>query len=96
MNARLGPPATLHTDRYPHAGDLHETAIGNCPPDAVIDAMVDGYDQRYVSLSAFRLPADGVAAKPRMSWSQEKLRQYAQPQRADWGEFLRAQGFDTR
>lgn len=96
VNPRLGLQATLHTDRYPHAGDGPETAIGNRAADAAMDAMVDEYDQRYVSLRAARLPADVAAAKPPMSWSQEKLRQYAQAQRADWGEFLRAQGFDTR
>jgi len=31
-----------------------------------------------------------------MSWSQEKLRQYATAQRDDWGAFIRAKGFDTR
>jgi len=49
-----------------------------------------------VSVRASRLPPEVAAAKPPMSWSQEKLRQYATAQRDDWGAFIRAKGFDTR
>lgn len=94
VNPRLGLQATLHTDRYGQAqgADGAREADGH----ACIDAVVDEYDRRYVGVRASRLPPEVAAAKPPMSWSQEKLRQYAQAQREDWGDFLRAKGFDTR
>lgn len=59
--------------------------------DAGTDAAIDAFDRRYVESRARHVPAGG---KPPMSWSQEKVRQYAEPQRADWGRFLRERGFD--
>lgn len=96
VNPRLGLQASFHTDRYERDAQGSATAVGDHAADAAIDAAVDAYDQRYVSVRASRLPPEVAAAKPPMSWSQEKLRQYAQAQRDDWGDFLRAQGFDTR
>jgi nitroreductase/FMN reductase [NAD(P)H] len=94
VNPRLGLQASLHTDRYGQgqgADAAHEEA-----DHTRIDAAVDEYDRRYVAVRASRLPPEVAAAKPPMSWSQEKLKQYAQAQREDWGDFLRAKGFDTR
>lgn len=96
VNPRLGLPASLHTDRYQHPHCATETGIDDRAVDAAIDAAVDAYDRRYVAVRASRLPPEVAAAKPPMSWSQEKLRQYATAQRDDWGAFIRAKGFDTR
>lgn len=59
--------------------------------DNATDAQIDEFDQRYVESRRRVMPN---AAKPPMTWSQEKCRQYATPQRADWGQFLRDRGFD--
>ena len=96
VNPRLGLQATVQIDRYPQTSHGLQSVVGDAAADATMDAAVDAYDQRYVAVRSARLPADAANAKPPMSWSQEKLRQYAQAQRQDWGEFLRTQGFDTR
>ena len=96
VNPRLGLQATVQIDRYPQTSHGLQSVVGDAAADATMDAAVDAYDQRYMAVRSARLPADAVTAKPPMSWSQEKLRQYAQAQRQDWGEFLRTQGFDTR
>lgn len=36
---------------------------------------------------------DRWGEKPLYGWSDDKARQYAEPQRADWGAFIRAKGF---
>ena len=94
VNPRLGLQATLHTDRYGQTKDAE--GANQADAHARIDAALDEYDRRYVAMRASRLPPAVAAAKPPMSWSQEKLRQYAESQREDWGDFLRAKGFDTR
>lgn len=96
VNPRLGLQATVQIDRYPQTSHGLQSVVGDAAADATMDAAVDAYDQRYVAVRSARLPADAANAKPPMSWSQEKLKQYAQAQRQDWGEFLRTQGFDTR
>jgi nitroreductase len=80
INPRLALGATLHTDRYTAAES---------------DPWVDDFDARYVALQAQRrgaAPATGTAPP---SWSQERVTMYGRSQRADWGAFVRRQGFDT-
>ena len=36
----------------------------------------------------------GFGVKPDYGWSDDKARQYADPQRADWGAFIRSKGFN--
>ena len=50
------------------------------------------YDQRRGSPARQREP-DRFAEKPDYGWSDDKARQYADPQRDDWGAFVRAKGF---
>jgi nitroreductase/FMN reductase [NAD(P)H] len=50
------------------------------------------YDQRRGSPARQREP-DRFAEKPNYGWSDDKARQYADPQRNDWGAFVRAKGF---
>jgi nitroreductase/FMN reductase [NAD(P)H] len=66
---------------------FHVDTIGR-PDD---DAATDEFDRRYVQARAAVLPVD--APEPR-AWSDERADQYASPQRADWGRFVRDQGFD--
>ena len=37
---------------------------------------------------------DRFGVKPDYGWSDDKARQYADPQRADWGAFIRSKGFN--
>lgn len=66
---------------------FHVDRIGK-PDD---DAAVDDFDRRYVAGRAAVLPPG--AAPPRR-WSDERADQYASPQRADWGSFVRSMNFD--
>ena len=45
-----------------------------------------------VPLAATRNPGTGNAPP---SWSEERVAMYGRSQRADWGAFVRRQGFDT-
>lgn len=50
------------------------------------------YDARRGSPPQQREP-ERFGEKPDYGWSDDKARQYADPQRADWGAFIRAKGF---
>jgi nitroreductase len=80
ITARLPLSLTVHEDRYDE-GDLA--------------AELDAYDRRRAALRPFarqRAPETwGEAAF--YGWSEDKARQYAVPQRADFGAYVRAKGF---
>jgi nitroreductase/FMN reductase [NAD(P)H] len=83
-NPRLSLRATFHVDRF---------------DDEENDALIDEFDERWARARSRRAVAPGTlpaaaapAGTPR--WSDEKAKQYATPQRADWGAFIRAKGFD--
>ena len=81
LNPRLPLTATVHVDRFDDA-DL---------PHHVADA-----DQRRIDQKPFakqRFPAEyGVTAG--YSWSEDVTRQYASPERAGFGAYVRARGFN--
>ncbi|RPH39193.1 MAG: NADPH-dependent oxidoreductase [Burkholderiales bacterium] len=82
VNPRLSLSATLHVDRFDEDRDGSRD-----------DAAIDAFDARYVAAqSSRRAPGTG----PARTWSDERAAQYAKAQREDWGDFVRAQGFDTR
>jgi nitroreductase len=80
MSPRLPLAMTLHRDRYDESGWVPQ---------------LDAYDRRRELLAPFREQRDparfGTAAH--YGWSEDKARQYAEPQRADFGAYLRARGF---
>jgi hypothetical protein len=80
ISPRLSLDVTLHTNRY--------------DADA-LDARIDAYDRRRAARQPFRRQRDparfGTAAF--YGWSEDKARQYAEPQRGDFGAFVRAKGF---
>lgn len=80
---RLPIATTLHVDRF---------------DDQDVRAKVDGYDHRRASLQPpmkQRNPARfGEAAF--YGWSEDKFRQYAEPERADFGAYVRRRGFDLK
>lgn len=50
-----------------------------------LEAQIDAYDQRRAAV---------MPEPERYFWSQAKAKQYAQPQRTDFGAYIRAKGFD--
>ncbi|MBP8310484.1 MAG: nitroreductase family protein [Burkholderiaceae bacterium] len=59
---------------------------------APADEQIDEFDRRFVAAKEKVAPAN--ATKPAATWSDEKAKQYANAQRADWGRFVRARKFD--
>ena len=80
ITPRLPLDVTIHTDRF-------------CEDS--VEAKIDGYDRRRASRQPYSKQRDirrfGEAAF--YGWSEDKARQYAKPQRADFGEFIRRKQF---
>jgi|ERR1043166_1361678 nitroreductase/FMN reductase [NAD(P)H] len=80
ISARLPLALTVHVDRF---------------RDDDFATQVAAYDARRAALQPFAAQRDpqtwGEAAD--YGWSEDKARQYAQPQRADFGAYVRARGF---
>lgn len=81
ITPRLPLAVTVHTDRFSEAG---------------IESKIEGYDHRRAALQPYSKQRDvkryGEAAV--YGWSEDKARQYAEPQRADFGEFIRRKRFN--
>ena len=82
MSMRLPPSVTVHVDRYDDSG---------------FDAALEAYDRRREAARPTprekQRDAKRFGTVERYGWSEDKARQYAVPHRADFGEFIRAQGF---
>lgn len=80
ISPRLSLATTLHEDRFT-AGDL--------------TAEIDAYDRRRAALRPYRNQREVArfGSAEFYGWSEDKARQYAVPLRADFGAFVRAQGF---
>jgi nitroreductase len=80
LSARLAIGARVHVDRY---------------DDGALEPQLDEYDHRRNAAEPGLKQRDtgrwGEA--PFYGWSEDKARQYATPQRADFGAFVRSQGF---
>jgi nitroreductase len=80
ISARLPLAMTVHVDRFGEDG---------------FAAQLAAYDARRAALQPYAAQRDpqtwGEAAH--YGWSEDKARQYAQPQRTDFGAYLRARGF---
>ena len=80
MSPRLSLAVTLHEGHH---------------NDADLAAQIDAYDRRRAQTAPYarqRKPERWGAA-PFYGWSEDKARQYAEPQRAGFGAFVRAKGF---
>lgn len=80
ISPRLSLATTLHEERFAEGDFAGE---------------IDAYDRRRAALRPYRNQRD-VARFGRAAfygWSEDKARQYASPARADFGAFVRAQGF---
>ena len=83
ITPRLSLPATVHTDRYDESG---------------VKEKIEAYDRRRDAVLPYRRQRNperfGTAAF--YGWSEDKARQYAVPERADFGAFIRKQGFSLK
>jgi nitroreductase/FMN reductase [NAD(P)H] len=77
--------------RLPLAVRLHEERFS----DEGLAEKIDAYDRRRHALRPFRTQRDPerFGKAEFYGWSEDKARQYAVPQRADFGAFVRSQGF---
>jgi nitroreductase/FMN reductase [NAD(P)H] len=69
-----------------HVNRFDETAIRD---------KVDAYDQRRHAIFPYRQQRDEArfGRAEFYGWSEDKARQYASPDRADFGAYVRGQGF---
>lgn len=79
VSLRLPLSVTVHQDRY------IETT----------EEIVNAYDRRRAAVAPIRTQrsTDIFGTAEFYGWSEDKVRQYAQPERADWGAFVRKKGF---
>ena len=77
--------------RLPLAATVHHERFG----DGDLAAQIDGYDRRRAASRPYRNQRDpGRFGRAEFyGWSEDKARQYAVALRADFGAFVRAQGF---
>jgi nitroreductase/FMN reductase [NAD(P)H] len=83
ITPRLPLAVTVHTDRF----DEHD-----------VRAKVEAHDRRRAAIQPYRnqRAVDRFGRIDDYGWSEEKARQYATPERADFGAFIRRKGFDLR
>jgi nitroreductase/FMN reductase [NAD(P)H] len=83
ISPRLSLDVTVHTNRY---------------DESTLRAEVDAYDQRRHANHPYgkqrRIKSFGTAEF--YGWSEDKARQYAEPERADFGAYIRRQGFSLK
>lgn len=81
VSLRLPLVTTVHRDRFDEAG---------------IRERIEGYDRRRAAIQPYarqRL-VQKYGTAPEYGWSEDRARQYSEPERADFGAFARAKGFD--
>jgi len=80
LTPRLGLAATVHVDRHEDGG---------------LDSDIAEYDARRDRDKPVRARRrdDLFGAEAAYTWSEDKARQYAQPERTGWGAFVRRIGF---
>ena len=80
ISARLPLSVTVHEERF---------------DDSDLSGQIDGYDRRRAAARPYRRQRDTArfGEADFYGWSEDKARQYASPQRADFGAFVRRQGF---
>lgn len=83
ITPRLALDVTVHEDRY-NESDLRE--------------KIDAYDRRRHAALPYRRQkrVEQFGEASFYGWSEDKARQYALPERADFGAFIRKQGFSLK
>lgn len=81
MSPRLGLDVSIHRDRYDETG-LRE--------------KLEAYDRRRNETQPYKTQrfVQRFGEDPSYGWSEDKARQYSVPERADFGAFVRAKGFN--
>lgn len=80
VNLRLPLAATVHTDTYNEAAQ---------------EEAIEAYDLRRAELRPYgsQRDPDRFGTRDPYTWSEDKARQYAEPQRTDFGAYIRNKGF---
>jgi FMN reductase [NAD(P)H] len=83
ISARLPLEVTVHVDRY---------------DESALREKIDGYDRRRHGLQPYRRQrhADRYVNSEFYGWSEDKVRQYSVPERANFGAFIRGRGFSLK
>ena len=83
ISPRLSPEVTVHTNRY---------------DESTLRERVDAYDQRRHANHPYgkQRRSKSFGAAEFYGWSEDKARQYAEPERADFGAYIRRQGFSLK
>ena len=81
VSPRLPLPVTVHVDRYAEEG---------------LDRALDAYDRRHATpgAEARQREVEAFGHAETYSWSDDKTRQYARPEREGFGRHVRAKEFD--
>ena len=81
VNLRLPLAATVHTDTYDEEAQ---------------NAAIDAYDLRRAEVRPYgsQRDPDRFGTREPYTWSEDKARQYAEPQRTNFGAYARNKGFD--
>ena len=90
----LGWPAApaLISQRLPLSVTLHDNRFGSSDPRSAVEA----YDRARAATQPFAKQrfTEDYGEAPDYGWSEDKARQYSKPERADFGAFVRAKGFN--
>lgn len=83
ITPRLSLDVTVHTDHYDETGAREK---------------IDAYDRRRDGLLPYRKQRnpERFGKADFYGWSEDKARQYAVPERADFGAFIRSKGFSLK
>ena len=83
ISPRLPLEVTVHVDRY---------------DESRLQEKIDAYDHRRHALQPYRRQrhADRYENSAFYGWSEDKVRQYSVPERADFGAFIRGKGFSLK
>lgn len=83
LSLRLPLEATVHTDAY---------------SETELRGAVEAYDRRRAEHQPYRGQrfVEEYGEAKDYGWSEDKARQYSKPERENFGEFIRARGFDLR
>jgi len=83
ITPRLSLQVTVHTDRYDEAG---------------LKEKIEAYDRRRDTAMPYRRQRnpERFGKADFYGWSEDKARQYAIPERADFGAYIRKQGFSLK
>ena len=81
MSPRLGLDVSIHRDRYDETG---------------LQEKIEAYDRRRNETQPYKTQrfVEKFGEDPAYGWSEDKARQYSVPERADFGAFVRAKGFN--